>query len=546
MPTDSRQNGVDSALALYGVDKTAASRMEKEIAKGNIRRSDVVPGVSDSTGLFSGRARRAARDSLQAAPAVSPEQLSRNRVLSDKLYRAQTKAMPNGIDFKDELYPGAGPATNIAGKPTVHSPDTAGRFLRTLEKPAGAPRAIFSTLPVKDEWRDQALVPAAPQDATLNHAVFRHELGEAQTHLSGSAAPVASHFGVRPMLEENMASRGDPEAQATFARLRKMHPDDVLVQKQIRQMGGLPGRPLPIGGKHEARLNEMIGRDVSKLAPETRAGAAMSAGEGRVKVPYVPASVAAAADPAIAGKRFEEMSNAGSASELWSKLKDAYQAQKPFTNFVEHGTPTPSPQMLRRAMGKKLLKGGLGLGALVGGGALLNHFMKPKEDGEKTALFGGATPNIGAALSRFGKGMAHTLVGDPGKVFQQFRDGTMFASGHGVYDGAMKAPGTFNKVMTYGLPALSLYAASQAGPDQRGSSVGGVLGSVAGTMLGRPLGLVGEMAGSTLLSNLGNSVGHTFDRPSPTQPLPQTSPAPAVQNQHPLSQQLSSVTGRPA
>jgi phage tail tape-measure protein len=168
---------------------------------------------------------------------------------------------------------------------------------------------------------------------------------------------------------------------------------------------------------------------------------------------------------------------------------------------------------------------------------------------------------IDAAFQRFGlekeagfaQGLKTMLVGDPSRYLKELRAGSLFAPGgvirqsmdpriSGVFGSAEKPAGRWgtaaNAAFLYGLPAYSVYQAATAAPEQRGSAVGSAIGGAAGGVMGGPLGIAGQIGGSILGGSLGEALGRNFNRHTPRAP----DPRPA---EHPLSSEMSSLTGRP-
>ena len=157
---------------------------------------------------------------------------------------------------------------------TVHAPDTSGQFLRTVDRPFGATRAVASTFDqLTPEIRNKLLVPPADVDRTLNHVVMQHELGEADLLGAKNVTPFASHFGMQPITREQIALMGDPEAQEVMQRIRGLHPDDALVQRKLRQAGATPNSPLPVEGRASRSVERNLAANPMQLASGTRAQA---------------------------------------------------------------------------------------------------------------------------------------------------------------------------------------------------------------------------------------------------------------------------------
>jgi hypothetical protein len=327
------------------MEKISKSRYEKEVQKGTIRRSDVVPGAMNQTGNTLGiPGRMQARRALQSQTPVSPEQLAKSRTMSSKLYNVDAAHPENmgakGFSVERSHFMGGGPMTLAMGPHgggSIHSPPDAGRFIRgAIGGPVGMLRAVGSTLPNAPASLG---VPSVPMDRTLGHAILRHEGGEAATARTGKARMLASHMGVRPLLEEQMATRKDPEAAALMGRLRQSNPDDALITKRMKQMGALPGRPLPIGGKAERKLNAGIDANPGALTPKARAASLnMGAARGGFQAPYVPQEASSGMRRGTnlvmgAGKSLEK----GNWGRALKRGATALRRYKPALNFVRKG-----------------------------------------------------------------------------------------------------------------------------------------------------------------------------------------------------------------
>lgn len=281
--------------------KLAKTRYEKEIERGAVRRADVVPGAGrhELPSVLGAYQRKKTREALAAPAERSASSLARKRQMSGKLYETQMRVGGPG-DYKlvDAMMPGGGPATIPEGlvgrRRVVMAPREGGAFVRRFTGgPIDKYRAIISSVgaglespmyaPLVENMRDEdiakirgatgaALGKPKAVDPTLTHAVMRHELGEAGA-FDRAPRHFASHAGPRPILEENLALRGDPEAQKIMGKLRGAHPDDELMQRVIRQAGGTPDAPLPLGGRQERAVERMLGQRVHELTPLSRARA---------------------------------------------------------------------------------------------------------------------------------------------------------------------------------------------------------------------------------------------------------------------------------
>jgi hypothetical protein len=147
--------------------------------------------------------------------------------------------------------------------------------------------------------------------------------------------------------------------------------------------------------------------------------------------------------------------------------------------------------------------------------------------------------------------MKNFLVGSPTQYWHQLKNNQLFNEG-GMYRDMFKMPdfkkspigGTLSTALNYGLPALSIYQASQLPPEMRGSAVGGTLGGIIGGFAGAPLGAIGQLGGSMLAGGLGQSLGSAFDDKSQRRSWSPYMVA-QQQDQPALSDRMSAVTGRP-
>ena len=333
------------------LEKIALPRYEREIQAGNIQRSDIIPGALNvKGGILGPSARSLTRNALAAPAAVAPEALAQKRELNQRLYNAQVAApvqahgIPGLASVHADMVPGAGPATapgkTLAGNfvSQVHSPPNAGQFIRGASRgTVGSLGAIASSLPQAAPYQKHLLPDAAPVDATLNKAVLQHELGEASEMSRPTVRPFASHLGPEPILRENLATQGDPEAIAAMSKVRKMNPDDNLVQKAIRRVGGTPDSPVPIGGKQHRAIEQMLDQGAQKLSPASRTRGLQLGAALEKQVPYVPEHVAQGV-PAIAQHVKEMVQQPPKTLQgAWSAGKGLLQKIAPVRRFIHKG-----------------------------------------------------------------------------------------------------------------------------------------------------------------------------------------------------------------
>jgi hypothetical protein len=265
------------------LEKIALNRMEREIAAGNIQRTQVTPRTLDSTtGVRAVLGKKVTRSQLAAPASVSAETLARRREISQKTFEAGLK-QPH---INQTMLPGVG--VGMAGS-VAHVPPNTGAMIRTANSPLfGATRYLAGSF--HPSVADAVATRARPVDKTLNSAFLGHENSERRLATASTSSsmvtPVASHLGSGPIFAEQMAARGDPEALAHISKARG-HPDDRLLMKRYREAGGLPGRPLPLSGKAERSIDKGLSRDVRKLSPFARQQAVkIHATGGRVS--YIP------------------------------------------------------------------------------------------------------------------------------------------------------------------------------------------------------------------------------------------------------------------
>lgn len=281
---------IASALRiLLEMQKEAASRLDREIRAGNLQYHDIDPSIPQGQmpAVLEPVAKQKSRAALAAPAAVAPSALARRRDLNDRITKAQLASsgaalgVP-GATMSGQMVMGMGPATMGT---TVHTDQNAGRFARSImQGPIGQIRAVAGTM-------DPSLLPSArPVDSTLNRAIFQHELGEAAEMRRPVVAPHASHLGVEPIVREQLAVAGDPEAVQALSQMRQMHPDDRFVQKAVRSVGGTPDSPISLGGKQHRALDRVLARSGEELSPLAR-GRSLAVAAGGKTVSHMPAGV---------------------------------------------------------------------------------------------------------------------------------------------------------------------------------------------------------------------------------------------------------------
>ncbi len=264
---------MQAAAFVDELEKIAAARFEKEIAKGTITRDDVVPGLATNTGATAPRTQT--RSALAAPAPVAPDALKKRRELNWMTYEMQKMKPEIATGFKN-VRTLAGSVEGVPGG--AARPEGSG-FL------VAAPRHMGKNLRDTVDGMEGKL--REPVDDTLNKAMLQHEFGEVSALRGGVLRPHSSHAGVEPVLREQLHLQGDPEAVNIMQRIREGHPDDRMLQKIIRQVGGTADAPLAVGGRQQRAVERVLDRNATKLTPGARLGALADRAVG-YKVPYIP------------------------------------------------------------------------------------------------------------------------------------------------------------------------------------------------------------------------------------------------------------------
>lgn len=297
--------------------KLASTRYEREIAHGNILRSDVAPvaPVDSLAPFLAPAARKATREHLIAPAELPDSEVELRRRVNEKRNLAYRTPQGHGlarVTVESGAHPGLVAGTNpdfMLGGAKVHMPDKGmASFFKHVQDtgPFDQARNFVATAQAaaKGEGPGVALhglamrrYPNLATDPALTYATLRHELGEAEESRrlveSKGVRPFASHLGTTPILREQEALLGDPQAIRDMAQVRQMNPGDARVQKLIRQVGGTPDSPLPLGGRQHAALNRRVDARPDLLDPQ---GRGLAANLGAEHVPYVPKSLPKASD----------------------------------------------------------------------------------------------------------------------------------------------------------------------------------------------------------------------------------------------------------
>ena len=211
-----------------------------------------------------------------------PEELLRRRAINQKLYEQTAKRE----QFLQHISPGQAETEFLPTGNISIDPEIAQQWRR--------PWNWRNLIPGKPLKNPAPLPPRLGMDATLLRATADHELGEqrisarVRAHFDRRSPepipgllPHASHAGLEPVLMEDQALIGDPQAVYNFKKLRNSNTDDWRVQKLKKSMGYHPDSPMPLYGKQHRALEQRLIKDVSKIdSPSSIAAARQLTEEG--------------------------------------------------------------------------------------------------------------------------------------------------------------------------------------------------------------------------------------------------------------------------
>jgi hypothetical protein len=230
--------------------KLGLSRLDKEVAKGNVTYHDVTPQLGPTAGKTHSRA---LQQQGTAAPNKALDLMQRRRaaVFNNQHLRAD----------KARKTPGANPdLESLLNDPTRPGHATAQR----VNAPANMARGIRA----HGAGVSADSLEAIPSDASINLAAMMHEEQERKSFRKGPVHRHATHAGVEPRLVENSHLMGDVPAQDAFGKVR-LENDDALVSKLMRQMGHHPDRPMPLHGRQQRALEKQLVAKSHLLSPDT-------------------------------------------------------------------------------------------------------------------------------------------------------------------------------------------------------------------------------------------------------------------------------------
>lgn len=242
--------------------KMAASRLDKEVKAGRVRYEDTLPRVQDAL------LREDLREFESRGKLLDPKDrsLEQKRLLRqvrnahhtplEAQYRSPADQRALGIrrDLNSAVvknhFSRKGKDLGVSLSPG----DTPGM---TMYHPRVTPKPIV--MMEQKPTQLGRIVPIAPgSEGTTSRAILMHEVGEAREFQRGKLIPHASHAGMEPILQENLHTVGDPDAQRTFGHLRRDGGDDGFIQKKLRQVGHLPDSPVQPGTRRAKALDKVV------------------------------------------------------------------------------------------------------------------------------------------------------------------------------------------------------------------------------------------------------------------------------------------------
>lgn len=315
---------------LHTLTKLGASRIDKEIAKGNLTWGEVAAAQGTKT--------RYKRDDLLRQTmrkewhSPGPRSASEMKMRGAVAEHAYAKALREGaVTLSD----GSRTPIRQGEEFAYHSP---GRLWGEghIEVPKDGPSDMKALQ--RDTAKSLRIRAEPHQNAVFQNAWLRHEIGEADSHLLDEGLAHSTHLGPRPVLEENMAAYGRPDVSRVIQKIRSGSPDDALVARLQRQVGYHPDRPIPLDGRQHKALNARVTASPHLLAQETREEAAAYAHTGAMPVPkYAPQALHDSVEPKLVKTLFSEGPRAA-----WDKLRNAASAHTPggaWDTFTETGRP---------------------------------------------------------------------------------------------------------------------------------------------------------------------------------------------------------------
>ena len=267
--------------------KTAATRYEKEIRKGTVTRSQVVPGSVDVNlpGVL-GRAQRVHTRNALSAPSTA-KALDRLRVIRIRSVGPSARDLLQRHNVSFEAVPltpyaplGSERLGGALSSIGIGSPTQVAQSLSVTDGTlAPGNRRVSVQLSPTVGMKDFS--PQTPtKDFSILRSTFDHEAAEAKSFNAAAKGavidPYASHAGPRPAFAEPQHLIGDPDAFNELKELRtgvNANPEDHRVWNKMKQFGATADRPLPEGGRAYNKLKKWLVNDSHNFSLVSRANA---------------------------------------------------------------------------------------------------------------------------------------------------------------------------------------------------------------------------------------------------------------------------------
>lgn len=235
-------------LGESALEKLALARWHKELPHLSLHQRERlgVPGVLDREGL------RSLRGALwHSGTDLSPSQLARHQGLQGRLgiqwrknfFNEGPYASTEGGGIYALSAPAQGSARYQPKKDLAYLHHELGEFAQTRATKKGpTPETELDSL-----MADQKAFPNLPSESLLKPLPDTSH---------------GTHRGGAPILAEHLTSFRDPVSRELLGRMRsnpaQVGPDEIALQKKLRQYGATHAAPIPLGGKQHARVEDWL------------------------------------------------------------------------------------------------------------------------------------------------------------------------------------------------------------------------------------------------------------------------------------------------
>jgi hypothetical protein len=275
--------------------KEAVTRWQQELAKGTLGAAEKarlrIPQAAE--GMLDNRTIQKVRNRLfRPTTDLNAAQLARHRQMrglqTQAIVPRHGKFIPQGLE-ESPVGPAGVLSGNLLMKPSPSKElATYGEQFGKHFQPASTHRAAntLDNATLHHELTEQAMSQGS---SNLLRAKGHEEMGDrltprlqsqlspVQEVLEGSPAeeigrglqpvtnaapqhyepkPFASHLGPAAIMAESQQAYRDPAALRVQARMRSTTPDEQAMAAKVKQYGGTPSAPLPLGGKAHRKLDE--------------------------------------------------------------------------------------------------------------------------------------------------------------------------------------------------------------------------------------------------------------------------------------------------